>query len=430
MYNPFKFLSRLSSIETNALLTIFCRFLGMAAGFATSLVTARVMGPTGRGEYFYVITLASMIAQFGNLGLHASNSYLVAQDERLARNLTINGLWISCLLGGGTSAITVMILAINHTSKSVHFHLLPFALILAPVSIFFMLNCNLLVGLNRLRAFNLVQCGTSALTLILISLIALTNSNTPSLFLSAPTIALLIACSLLANTLLRNPGAAASYSFDWPLFQKGFSYSLKAYLATLFGYIILRGNVFVVEALRGSAELGVFSVALQLMDVMIVVPTSFAMVLFPKLMRTRIASRWNMMTTTLALVAFLMLIECLAAGTLGRWFISNTFGAKYRAASDLLLYLLPGTFCLGLCSVISQSLAADGFPRSQVLVWIMTAVVALPLCWYLTVLYGAKGSAISLSVAHGLALLLLWISACRRSAAQKTVSIPDAERIK
>src|SRR6185295_16698317 len=64
-----------SLVESSVVATVAVRLLIVAGGFVSSVITARLLSPAGRGEYFLVVTLAQTLAQFGNLGLQSSNTY-------------------------------------------------------------------------------------------------------------------------------------------------------------------------------------------------------------------------------------------------------------------------------------------------------------------------------------------------------------------
>src|SRR5437588_9758412 len=60
--------------------TFLVRVALVAIGFLTSIATARLLGPYGRGIYGAAIVLVTLASQFGNLGLHVSNTFYVAAD--------------------------------------------------------------------------------------------------------------------------------------------------------------------------------------------------------------------------------------------------------------------------------------------------------------------------------------------------------------
>ena len=57
------------------------RVCSLIGGLITGIVTARALGPQGRGEYFAVTTAAAILAQACNFGLGSSNVFLGARDR-------------------------------------------------------------------------------------------------------------------------------------------------------------------------------------------------------------------------------------------------------------------------------------------------------------------------------------------------------------
>src|SRR5258708_26664686 len=81
-----------TELRRNVLETYGTRVLVLIITFATAVVIARELGPTGRGFYAVAVTIGAIGAQFGNLGLHASNIYYVAKDRGLLPALIGNTL--------------------------------------------------------------------------------------------------------------------------------------------------------------------------------------------------------------------------------------------------------------------------------------------------------------------------------------------------
>src|SRR5437763_17124117 len=77
-------------IDRDVISVIAVRLAMVVSGGLSSIVTIRWMTPGQRGAYFLVYTLAQTLAQFGNLGLHSSNTYLVARTRSLGGALLAN----------------------------------------------------------------------------------------------------------------------------------------------------------------------------------------------------------------------------------------------------------------------------------------------------------------------------------------------------
>jgi len=134
--------------------TLIVRVLLIAAGFVSSIITARFLGPEGRGVFFYWTTLAAFVIQFGNLGLHSSNTYLLTKGRAPLSALAANSLWVS-LIGGGIlgGGLALSLWLIDGATGDRWSLLLP-ALFLIPTGLYFLLGTNLLVAEGRIGEYN------------------------------------------------------------------------------------------------------------------------------------------------------------------------------------------------------------------------------------------------------------------------------------
>src|SRR3954470_22049057 len=84
------------------------RGFAILGSFGVAILTARMLGPADRGRYYYIITLAAVGVQFASLGIHASNSYLIARTPGLLAQVMTNTAWIA-VLGGAAAAAGVLV---------------------------------------------------------------------------------------------------------------------------------------------------------------------------------------------------------------------------------------------------------------------------------------------------------------------------------
>jgi O-antigen/teichoic acid export membrane protein len=394
----------------DVILTTGVRLLNIVLGFATSILTARFLGPEGRGHYFFIVTIASTIVQFSNLGLHSSNTYQVAKDKSLLRGLVANSFWISLLGGGGIAGIVALVIQSSNWSTETPLVHLWLASALVPSMLFFMLGNNLLVGINRIDVFNAFQVGSNVLVLLFMGLAGLQGWGVVG-FLGANVLAGCLTAAVLLVVLLRYSNKADGFAFRSKVFSAAFRYAAKVYLASLLAFLVLRSNVFLLKGLTSVDQVGYFSVATQLADVLGILPTSVALVLFPNLVQSEAHRRWATTLRSTAIVGGFMTVACLIAVVLVEPFVKIAFGSKFLAAVPILLWMLPGVLFLSMSTVISQYLAAIGFPRLLLGIWLIAFVVVVSSSEVLIPLYSGTGAAMALSVTYSLVfLMVLWLA--------------------
>jgi O-antigen/teichoic acid export membrane protein len=326
---------------------------------------------------------------------------------------------------------------------------------------FFMLGTYLLVGLNRIGEVNLLQVASNLLVLVcLIAGIGVGAGAAGLLLLN--WLAWLLTATLLLACLARHaanrkavplpkaaagcdvrfdrPHAAArtqwpihrlpktlsAYRFRFQIFREGIHYSIKAYLCCLLAFVVLRLNVFLLQGSRGEAEVGIYSVAAQAADVLIIVPTSLALVLLPRFVQNQ-DHAWRLLWRSLAETAAFMLAACVAAAWLVTPAIQFAFGTAYLAAAPMLIWMLPGVFFLGMSSIVSQYLAANGIPRRSIGIWAVAVLLQCLLGLWLIPLHGGVAAAATFSIVYAVNFALQLGLAC--SVAKQRYAAPPQTTI-
>jgi hypothetical protein len=271
-------------IEWAIVVTIASRFVVIATGIVTSIMTARFLLPAGRGEYFLVLTTAQMLAQVCNLGLASSNTYFVAKDRRLFSALFSNTAWIS-FIGVPLAAAVILGLWSLASGAVVPPGYAWFAIALAPLIMFNLLGANLFVGLEQVGTFNVIQVAGAAVLLPLMITAGMMGAG-PRGFLTASVTGWAIVGALVWWLLAKQ--SSGSLGFRRDVFVSSFKYSTRAYLATMAGFMVLRMNVFTLNAVVGPEQVGYYSVASQIADTLSALPQAIALVLFPKLVASQV----------------------------------------------------------------------------------------------------------------------------------------------
>ncbi len=394
--------------------TFGARLLAISFSTLTSIVVARELGPAGRGDYFLAISLVGISLQLGSLGLHSSNVYLVSADRSRLTALAVNSLIVSLAIG--LAAIVVLLLVVPHLFPSLDAWTVCLAALTVGPALYCLLISNLLLGVDRLRQFNITELLARLLPLILIALATLTVG----LSVKSAVLANALATVLVAMLLVFFLPVKLPVRGDWRLFRSGVGYGVRAYLAALLGFLLSRvGGLLLAN--QGTAEqVGHLSIAMQLADLMVMLPATIGVVLFPRLVGDE-QGRGVLTLRALKYVALMMLVACALAVVLAPILVPLVFGAQFVESVLLFQLMLPGVLALSLISVISQYLAAQGIPWNLVFSWVVGLGVMVALAWWLQPQFGAVAVAAATSCAYILVLALLgsqFVLAIRQQGAQ------------
>lgn len=348
---------------------ILARSLAVLGSFGVAILTARMLGPAERGHYYYVVTLAAIGVQIASLGIHSSNTYLLARSPVLRAQIMANTAWIAAL-GGTASAIIVLLFDWVISGSEQNLVYVATVLMLTPSLLLFLYLSNIAVAINRPRTFNGLIILNGAIS-IGATLFAAYSSPTLTSFLFAAIVASFAACLVAWGVLAK--GVEVSRRFDFPLFYRGIGFAMRAHIAGLLSFLMTRISVMVLRQFGEYVDLGYWSVAAQIADGLLILPSTIGLLLFPALLRVEGAKRKQQYKTALFQVVLLMALVCSACAALAEIAVTIIFGAAYAPAANIILALLPGVFFVGVASAASQLLSASGFPWSQVLAWVFGA---------------------------------------------------------
>jgi O-antigen/teichoic acid export membrane protein len=347
------------------------RVLAIIGSLGVTILTARMLGPEDRGRYYYFITLAAVGMQFASLGIHVSNTYLVARTPSLLPQILTNTAWIA-VIGGVTAAAGAVVFDLVSSGSSLNVTFALMLIVLMPSTLLFLYLTNLVVALNRLSAYNGLIIFGSLASVALAAIVAFVSPNLGAFVLAA--VGASVASSLLAWIVLAK-GIRLPRLFDSALFRSGVGYALKAHTSILLGFLMSRMSIFILRQFGGFGDVGYWSIATQITDAMLILPSTVGLLLFPSLVRADRLDRDREFKTTLVQLGALMAVFCLVTALLIRPVLLLVFGVAYEPAVAIVYALLPGVFCLAVTSVASQFLSAEGYPLSQVLAWVVGAAI-------------------------------------------------------
>jgi O-antigen/teichoic acid export membrane protein len=394
-----------TELRRNVLETYGTRVLVILVTFATAVVIARELGPTGRGLYAVAATLGAIGAQFGNLGLHASNIYFVAKDRTHLPALIGNTLVVvvlSCLV----AALSGILFVYWPSLSPVHGSLLLLALAFVPISLAYLLIQGLLLGVNEVRAYNNIESLGKVLALVLICILVVFHGRSVESFFAATALSVMVTF-LWALARLRRVSTAPPKA-SWPVFRQSIGIGLRAYTIAFFGFLLLRIDLLMVKYMLGATEAGYYSISQVLAENTMMFPVVIGLLLFPKLSalkereeKLQLANKAVLVTAALMLPA--VVIAVFTAAPL----ISLAFGRSFLPAVAPFAWLMPGTYFLGIETVMVQLLNSEGFPPIIVVAWIVDTLINVALNFWAIPHYGIAGASIASSACYFLMFVVV-----------------------
>lgn len=381
--------------------------LAVGFGVGSGIVMARTLGPQGRGLFELSRTLAMLIALPAGLGLGSAAVFLRPRGR--VSDAGVYGA-VTAAFGIG-SAIGGLVAALLLATEGWHpLDGAEIALVSAsiPLIAFFTQGQSALRGLGRAAWFRRTTASRDALFLVFL-VVALSLHVSVRAVLVAWAAHWVVSALFVAGLLVRACGR--------PQAPRGAYGRLASFGSTqaavaLLTQAHLRLDVFVLQAVQGSAKVGLYAVAFGIADVLTYGGRAISFALFP---RTAVSSSADpaggarRTAKTLRVVLLLSVVAAVLLELTGPFLIEALFGRSFAPAGDPLRALLPGAVAMVALLVLQSDLSGRGRVGWVAATSAAAVVANLGLNLALVPSLGTVGAALASSSTYSLAALTLLV---------------------
>jgi len=381
--------------------TYGANMVGAMLSLASVLLTARMLGPSGRGELALLTTIVLLTAVLSTLGVEEAAANAVAQDPD--RKSTVAGSVVLLALVSGTLAAGIVgTLAVAVPSMTGHLDHSVLALALAAVPLL-VLQIYLQFLVRADYGFRPVNATVVIGPLVNVAV----NGALAALGILTVTSALTtwVAGQALATGILARWVSKRLDGFGRPdlAVARGLlGFGLKAYLGRVMKTGNYRLDQWILGALAGPSELGLYSIAVAWSEALFYLPEAVGAVLRPDVARAmpeaagrRTARLFRLTILVSAPVALLLIV---AAPLL----CVGVFGSRFSGSVVDLRVLAPGVIGIVAIKLLSSTLTAQRRPMLGNLALAVALGATIVLDLILIPAHGALGAAIASTSAYSL----------------------------
>lgn len=372
----------------------------------TGILTARILGPAGRGELAAMILWPLFFASVTTLGVPSSLIYHLRHQPDEHDGLVTNGFIMALVMGSVAALGAALFLPwwLRQYSPSV-IHAAQWFLITVPLCSVTLAGRAVLEAAHDFSASNAIQILTPTATLVLLLVFLWTHSMT-SFTAAIAYIAASLPTFLLMISRVRRKGLRLSRP-HFAAVRQILQYGVRSYGIDVLGTLALQVDQVLVVSLLSATAMGSYVVVLSISRMLNVFQTSVVMVLFPKA-AGHSASKVIAMTGQSARISGLATVVCGAVVcAIGPELLRVVYGAEYEAAAGALRILVVEAVLSGITFVLAQAFMALNRPGIVTVLQGIGLSLSIPMMLWLIPRYGIYGAAISLLASTSVRLIFV-----------------------
>lgn len=350
----------------NVLHTSGARIYSLVIGVVTLFLTARLLGPEGRGQVATITTWVGMFSTFAYLSLGQVALHRMASD---AQKTGLGRLFGSLLLIASILTVIGWFVAgmLYLFDPKGTFHQLPalpflIGFLSLPFLIWEQYGSSLLIGLERIRIYNRNQILGRTVAIIAVFLLVgglnLGVSGVLGAMLVGQVIVAMAGIGFLFSSVRERE---LSCRPDKREIKALLTYGVKLHPNAIGTFLITSSNILILHHYHGAEQTGYFQLASQLVGVLMIFPQAANMVIFGKVATLGPDGAWPYNRRLLMQMTLGMIVLGVVAAVLAPWAIIFLAGKAFEPAVRPFQWMLLGLVGMTFATVMTPQWIGRGY---------------------------------------------------------------------
>ena len=380
------------------------KFLMIVFGLATSIITARYIGPEGNGIIAALLVYPSLFMSFGSLGISQSTTYFLGKGIYTEQQIktAITQIW---MLTTVFSIIVSFLLMRYFSETGGNLYLVILALLPIPFSLFNTYNSGIFLGSNDIKTYNKINWIPTLIilmgTLIFVVTIKLDVAGALIALIGGPLFMAFVL--LFKNKFIQ----AFSFKYDWKIIKSMLTLGIVYAISLLVINLNYKADIIILDKLSTPFEMGIYSKGQGITQYLWQIPMLFSTIVFARSAVSKDGLQFSHKVAQLLRVSLLFIgLMSIVLIVFSELIIVGMYGEPFRGSITVLNYLLPGVLILTFYKVLNMDLAGKGKPWISMKAMVPALVLNIIFNIVFIPKYGANGAAISSTISYGFAGVL------------------------
>lgn len=377
----------------NSFMTEIAKF---ALTFISSIVVYRSLGPEGKGFAAYFMLVFGLISSYGHFGINNAVMYFKKKSkytEEEVFNVNITYLLSVFII---ISFILFGLKKLNFLVQDFNAYFLILGMLFVLANFIFTCVNSFYVGDERIKESNKFILANNFIQSLLILILYFIN------LLNIYTLLTIQVFTLTLNTilLLKYVNIKFKPAFNRKMIIREFNYGIVIYFASLFIYLNYRVDQFIIKNTIGTAELGIYALAVSLSEMIFLIPTSIRAAYDGKIYNTKDKDETRSVTSS---TIKSILYSCFAVVFIGMMctpLITIVYGDEYVRSIVPTIIMFLGVPFAAVGQVVYSYFTSSGRPRVHLVISFITLVINVICNIILIPRFGINGAALASTISY------------------------------
>ena len=395
------------STARSSVQTFLFNIAGLAAKIALGILVARILGPTNKGILTLIILYPSLFFVLGHFNLGLSTIHHLGKRKHKKGEFVGSLNFFSLVISVGLLVIFFIsyFLLTGYVFKNVPVLLLFLGISILPFNLFIYYFSSFFQGLGRIKWYNILNNLPKFIAPVLVVGFCLLWRFT---VLEGVLVSLfgVIVASFLVWRLIKK-AVPGKWQLNKQLIKKLFSDGAKLQVGTIAAFLVSRADQFIIGNSLPLAELGYYSVAVVITELIFFLSIAVETVLYPKTSHQTLGEAKETAARASRIVLWLSILAGIGLAIFSKIIILLYGGQAFLPAVTPLLILIPGTVFFVIPKLLSTFWIRKGWFLKLSYIASSMAIFNIILNLILVPKYGITGAALASSLTYFLTFLVV-----------------------
>lgn len=384
----------------NAAIIFSSKLVLFLLNFAKSIIIHRLLGPLGKGQFALITQIPRLLTTLGSLGIGTSTLYYTGRKKHKLTDIISTSLLVAAFLG--LILILLFYLLFDYLPvfllRDLKLDQILIASLIIPFGLINIYSSSILLGSQRTpKAARLWILSSASMIFYLVLFNVVWKQGVmgavAALVLSTVTVSAVSIAYLLQQ-------ARIQFRISKDYLKQTISYGLKAHLGACAQFLNYRLDIFFVQYYLGFTQLGYYTLAVALAELLWDLPFSVSTALFQKVSSSTETDANKLTPLICRNTFFLMLLVTSGVFLLGEVIIRIAYSPAFLPSALPLRILLPGILILSITKVLSGDLSGRGKPIYSTRAALVALFLNIPLNFLFIPKWGIAGAAFASTISY------------------------------
>lgn len=411
------------SIKKSISFTFIAQIVNTIIAFITSIILTRFLGVSGRGDYAIFINSIAFVVLFFGFSVNSTIPYFINSGKAKAGELLstiISFAIVSTIIVFATLQLLFynnkLGLALPSTVQSVDFRVM-FCII------YFTNLCSsvltsFLLAFQKFKQVSIYSMAFQLIPALIYLGLYEFNKDAAEPFKAVVITSFVVAilafvtiAYMFTRILKINP---ARKIIPVSLIRQFVLFSSMAYIGNVATFFNYKLDFWVIDNYWGKNELGIYSLASQLSQLLWILPMAIAQVLYSFASKCTEEQAVDYAIKLKQIAFYGTLVLAIAGSVLAYYFIPVLYGVEFTKAFDLMKIFMIGVIPFSIPTVLASLYAAMGNFKISFVISIMVFIISVACYFILIPKFGSTGGAVASAISYlsGSVICEIWF--CRR----------------